>query len=303
MKLRSLVRGLIWTLIGVTLAFYLLGGWYFSGVLIEDAFIPDPDPILLPTGDFEIEEVAYSSPLGEMGAWYLPAAGDTWVIHVHGKGATPADAEHLFPVLQQAGYPQLSITYRNDESQPEDPSGYYQYGATEWADVAGAMEYARANGAESIVFIGFSTGGSHVLSFAYRHDLDPVKGIILESPNVDMGNTVDFAASKRKLPILPFNVPPTLSATAKFITSLRIGVNWKSLDYSSRAEASLRVPTLVIHGTDDETVPISQSVGFAAAAPEMVRLVQVGDAGHVDSHDTDPDLYIAEVLSFLQEVG
>lgn len=303
MRSRSLFRSLFWTLVAVTVAFHLFGGWYFSSVLIEDAFSPEPDSIVLAVGDFEIEEVSYSTPLGEMDAWYLPAEGSTWVIHVHGKGATPDEAEHLFPVLQQAGYPQLSITYRNDEGQPDDPSGYYQYGATEWADVAGALEHARANGAESIVFVGFSTGGSHVLSFSYRHNLDPVKGIILDSPNIDMGDTVDFGASKRELPVLPFNVPPTLSATAKFMTSLRIGVNWKSLDYPSRAEASLRVPVLVVHGEEDETVPVSQSLRFAASAPELVRLVRVTGAGHVDSYQTDPDRYLAEVLSFLQEVG
>ena len=61
----------------------------------------------------------------------------TWVIHIHGLGTTPAEAEPLFAPLQEAGYPQLSITYRNDDGQPMDPSGYYQYGATEWEDVAG----------------------------------------------------------------------------------------------------------------------------------------------------------------------
>ncbi len=48
----------------------------------------------------------------------------------------------------------------------------------------------------------------------------------MDSPNIDFGQTVDFNASQRKLPLVPFNVPPTLTAVAKFITSLRIGVNW-----------------------------------------------------------------------------
>jgi uncharacterized protein len=303
MGLRSFLRGLFWTAVGLAVVFHLLGGWYFSGVLIEDAFVTDPDPVVLATGDFQLEEVTYATPMGGMDAWYLPAPGSTWVIHVHGKGATPAEGEHLFPVLQEAGYPQLSLTYRNDEGQPEDPSGHYQYGATEWEDIAGAMEHARMNGATNVVFLGFSTGGAHILSFAYRHNLDRVKGIILDSPNLDMSETVDFAASKRELPLLPFNVPPTLSATAKFMTSLRIGVNWRSLDYVSRAEGSLRVPVLVIHGTDDETIPVSSSVRLAETAPDLVGLVQFTGAGHVGSYESDSDRYLAEVLNFLQEVG
>jgi len=38
-------------------------------------------------------------------------------------------------------------------------------------------------------------------------------------------------------------------------------------------------PTLIIHGRDDETVPIENSRAYAAAFPERVRLIEV-DAGH-----------------------
>ncbi len=303
MRFASFARGLIWSVVALVVVFHIAGGWYFSGVLIEDGFVPEPHPVVLPSGDFEIEEVAYATPLGEMGAWFLPASGNTWVVHVHGNGTTPAEAEHLFGVLQQAGYPQLAITYRNDDAQPTDPSGHHQYGATEWADVAGAVEHARANGGGNVVLAGYSTGGSHVLSYAYRHNIDLLKGIILDAPNIDMGDSVNFAFSRRPVPLLPMNVPPTLAATAKFITSLRIGVNWKTIDYVSKAGTSLRLPVLVIHGTEDGTVPVAQSVRFVEMSPDQTRLLVFEGAGHVDSYQSDPDRYLAEVLRFMQEVG
>jgi hypothetical protein len=303
MSLRSFLRGLFWVAVTLALVFHVAGGWYFSGVLLEDAFVPAPDPIVAPTGDFEIEEVSYSSDLGDMTAWYLPASGSTWVIHVHGLGATPDEPQHLLAALQDAGYPQLTIAYRNDDGQPQDPSGYHQYGATEWEDVAGSMDYAIENGAEAVVLSGFSTGASHVFSYLYRHNLDEIKGLLLDSPNINLGETVDFTASKRKLPVLPFNVPPTLSATAKFITSLRIGVNWRTLDYVDRAESSLRVPVLVHHGTADERVPLRQSQALVEASPDLVRLIAVDGAGHVDSYEADPEAYLSEVLGFLRQLG
>jgi uncharacterized protein len=297
------MRGLLWTAIALALVFHVGGGWYFSDVLIEDAFVPEPDPLVVPIGGFELEEVSYTSELGDLDAWYLPSAGTTWVIHVHGLDATPDEAQHLFSALQTAGYPQLSITYRNDEGQPQDPSGLHQYGATEWADIAGAVEFAEANGAVDLVFSGFSSGGSHILSFVYKHNLDEIRGIVLDSPNIDMSDTVDFAASMRELPVLPFNVPPTLAAVAKFFTSLRTGVNWQSLDYVDRAETSLRVPVLIHHGTEDLSVPLSQSEALVAEAPELVELIVVDGAEHVGSHDVDPDRYVSEVLAFLDEVS
>ena len=303
MTLKTFVWGAFWSLVGLALVFHVAGGWYFSSELIADGFEIEADELVPISGDYELEQVSYPTPLGAMAAWYLPANGTTWVIHIHGKGATPAEAEPMFAPLQDAGYPQLAITYRNDDGQPKDPSGYYQYGATEWEDVAGAVDYAVENGAERIVLNGYSTGGAHALSFMYRQSLDTVSGVMLDSPNLDLGETIDFAASQRELPLLPFNVPPTLSAVAQFFTSLRIDVNWKSLDYVERSAVSLRQPVLIHHGTEDLTVPVTESIELAEAQPDLVQLIQVEGADHVGSFDADPDKYLAEVLGFLQEVG
>jgi fermentation-respiration switch protein FrsA (DUF1100 family) len=301
--MRTFLWGAFWTLIGLAVVFHIAGGWYFSNELIEDGFVPNPDPITPVTGAYELEEVTYDAPLGAMDAWYLPADGPTWVIHVHGKGTTPAEAEPLFAALQDAGYPQLAITYRNDEGQPQDPSGYYQYGATEWEDVSAAADYAVANGASAVVLSGFSTGAAHSMSFMSRAPREVVIGAILDAPNADVGQTVDYAASQRELPVLPVTVPPTLSATAKFITSLRIGVNWKALDYVGDAASTVRQPILIHHGTEDLTVPIEESVELAAAKPELIQLIQVEGAGHVESYDVDRQKYLDEVIAFLQGLG
>lgn len=303
MQSRSIFRGIFWSVIALLLVAHVGGGWHYSGRIIDEGFTPDPAPIVTPSGDYELVEASYQTPLGQMDAWHLPADGTTWVIHVHGLGATPEEAEHLFDPLQAAGYPQLAITIRNDENQPTDPTGYHQYGVTEFEDIAGAMEFAQANGAESIVFSGFSTGSSHILSFAFKNNLDDIKGMFFDSPNIDLGDTVDFQGSLEELPILPFNVPTTLSWVAKFFTSLRIDVNWKSIDYVDKASAALRVPVLVHHGIEDQSVPVSQSIAFAEAQPDLVRLIQVPGAGHVDSYEVDPEAYVGEILHFLDQVG
>jgi alpha/beta superfamily hydrolase len=300
---RTILWGIFWVLLALALVFHVAGGWYFSNELIADGFTVDPAPIEPVSGDYELEQVSYETPLGPMDAWYLPGEGSTWVIHIHGKGATPSEPEPLFAPLQDAGYHQLSITYRNDEGQPVDESGYYQYGATEWQDVAAAADYAEANGADALVLSGFSTGAAHAMSFLSRSPREIIVGSLMDSPNVDLGQTVDYAASQRELPVIPMTVPPTLSATAKFITSLRIGVNWKALDYISDAERSIRQPVLIHHGTADLTVPVEESVQLADTNPELIELIQVEGADHVESFDVDLDGYVSEVLGFLEELG
>ena len=301
MRARSLFRNAFWILIALVLLVHLGGGWYFSGELIDDGFTPRPDAIVAPEGNV-VTPVRFNSPIGDLDAWLIPASGSTWVIHVHGKGATPAEAEHLFAPLRDAGYPQLSITYRNDEGQPSDPSEYYQYGATEWEDVGGAIEYALSNGAEGVVLSGIEAGASHILSFVYKNNLDAVSGLVFDSPNIDFGESVDHYAAQREMPLIPVKVPATVAQVAKFITSLRIGINWKSIDYVEKADRSLRVSVLVHHGNADQTVPVEQSVAFAERSPALIDLVQVSEAGHVESYDVDPDGYVQAVLDFLDQL-
>ncbi len=303
MRSRVSFWGVFWVLVAVVIVFHLAGGWYFSSELIRDGFTPDPEPIALTQGEYTLEEVTYTSPLGTMDAWFLPAEGATWVIHIHGLGTTPAEAEPLFGPLQTAGYPQLSITYRNDEGQPADPSGYYQYGATEWEDVAGAVDYAVANGASDVVLSGFSTGGAHAMSYLSRQPRQIVAGMLMDAPNVDFGRTVDYAASQRDLPLLPLPVPPTLSATAKFLTSLRIGINWKLLDYIADADETIRQPVLIHHGTADLRVPLDTSLDLVATNPDLIQLRTVEGAGHIESYDVDRQGYVDSVLAFLAELG
>ena len=302
MSSRSLFRGLFWSLIAILLVAHVGGGWYFSDELIADGFEPTDEPADEVTYP-DAESVSYQSPVGTLDAVYVPASGSTWVIHVHGKDAGPARMEFLFEPIQGAGYPQLSINYRNDFGQPLDPSGYLRYGETEWEDIEGAVAFAKDNGAEAIIFNGFSNGASHILSYVYRNSLDEVKGLMFDAPNIDFGDTVDYNASQRELPLIPMNVPVTVTWVAKFITSLRIDVNWKSIDYVTKAETSLRVPVLVQHTKGDDWVPLSQSIRFAETQPDLIRLVQYEGDVHHGSYEADPEKYRQEVLGFLQEHG
>ena len=303
MSSRSVSRSIFWGVIALLLVAHVGGGWIYSSRIIDDGFTPDPAPVVVPNGEYQLDEVTYETPLGQMDAWYLPASGSTWVIHVHGLNATPAEPEVLFSALQGAGYPQLSITYRNDEGQAPDPTGYFRYGSTEWEDVLGAAEFATANGAENIVFAGYSTGASHILSFVYLHNFDYIAGVVTDSANIDLGSTVDYRGTLEDLPVLGLPVPPTMTWVAKFFTSLRIDVNWKSLDYIDKATRSLRVPVLAIHGTEDDSIPIEQSIALAAAQPDLVDLMQVEGAGHVESFELDYDGYVSRFLAFLEDVG
>lgn len=248
----------------------------------------------------QYEEATYTSPLGPMSAWLIPASGATrWALHVHGLGAGRREAIRLLPALHRAGLTSMVIDYRNDPGAPSDPSGHYRFGLEEWADIEAAVSDILARAALDVVLIGYSTGGCHIMSLLERSDLKrSVAGVVLDSPNLILAETVRHASpSSAAWPGLP--VGQLAAEMGMWIADRRWGVDWEATDYVSRAGEVLTMPTLVFHGTSDHTVPISVSRQLEARAP-TVTLVETQAAGHVMSWNADPARYETHLEEFLR---
>lgn len=249
------------------------------------------------------EDVQYNSPLGPMDAWFVPGSSDTWAVMVHGKGADREETLRAMEPIIESGLPVLSIRYRNDKDQPSDPSGFYQYGATEWQDLEGAVQYASDHGANDVVLVGLSTGAPIAISFLEKSPSSGrVTAAILDSPNIDVERAVDFAASERTLPIGGLPIPDSLTAVAKFIAGFRFGIDWDDLDYVERA-AGVNFRILDFHGFADGTVPIDVSQRLARTSRLGVNLVTVPRGLHVGSWNIDPDAYSTAIREFVATVA
>jgi pimeloyl-ACP methyl ester carboxylesterase len=227
----------------------------------------------------------------------VPGASTTWLVAVHGKGASRTEPLRAIGPAVRAGLPVLDIAYRNDAGAPPDPSHRYGYGATEWRDLDAAVQYARGHGAQQVVLFGSSMGGSVVAAFLeHSPSASAVRGVVLDAPALDFRATVDFGATRRSLPLgLP--IPGVLTSTAEWIAGWRYDVDWAAVDYLPGDW--LHVPALVFHGTDDDTVPPSTTDAFRAAHPSLVQEVRVAGANHVESWNVDPAGYSARETAFL----
>ena len=266
----------------------------------------DPSDLALSSvGPLPFEEITFPAPLGDLGAWMIDAGdGSTWAIHAHGWRASRREALRNLPVYHQAGITSLVIDYRNDVGAPVDPSGLYRFGATEWQDVEAAVQYSLDQGAEVIVLHGYSTGAALHLAFFEQSRLAPeVNAAVFDSPSADTGAALRLEASKRSIPGTSFPAPNSLTSVAMFIADLRWDVGWDEIDYITRAPEIVSTPTLVFHGTKDDRVPIEVARGLRDAAPDLVRLVEVEEAGHVTSWNVDPQAYETSLLAFLDEIG
>lgn len=264
----------------------------FEGVAYPD------DPAVL---GYPVAAAVYTSPAGAFDALVVGEGGPTWMIFVHGRGATPREGYRIVGRFAEAGIPSLLIHYRNDDGQPGDDR-LADFGATEWEDLEAAVGFTLDRGADRVVLVGYSMGGAIALAFMERSPLaDRVAGMILDAPALKLGAMVDARAADTNLPLLPIRVPPPLPATAKLLASWRFGVDWNDIDYLERI-GRIEVPLLLFHGTEDDSVPVWLSDSAAAEYGGPVTYVRVDGAGHVRSWNVDPGGYESAVDRFIAGV-
>ncbi|MCC8245440.1 alpha/beta hydrolase family protein [Saccharothrix luteola] len=248
--------------------------------------------------DLEYTEVRIPTELGDAPAWLVPATSDTWVVAVHGRGGTRAEALRVMPALHQLGLPVLAVTYRNDEGAPRSPDGLYHLGDTEWRDVEAAVRYAQEHGARDVVLYGWSMGGAIVGQFLGRSaEADAVAAVVLDAPVVSWTKTLELQSRNR-------GVPVQLAPIAELVSDWRVDLEFTRFDLLDHPPAR-RPPTLLFHGGADGTVPVQASRDLAAAADRLdwpMRYVEVPAAEHTAAWNVDPEAYDRTLTEFLDSV-
>ncbi|MBY5161090.1 alpha/beta hydrolase [Salsipaludibacter albus] len=241
-------------------------------------------------------ELQVPGPIGAMPAHFVPG-DDTWVVGVHGRAAWRHETFRALGPAVAAGHTALAISYRNDHDAPPSPDGRSHLGDTEWEDLAAALDLARDRGARRIVLVGCSMGGAIVGQALARADATGVVGVVLDAPVVDWHPVVARAA--RDLGV-PGPAVGLLMAPTRLMARARHRVDLSTLGFDPHV---LTVPTLVVHGVDDEVVPVAGSDDLASRRPDVVTYLRVPGAGHVRSWNVDPATHEAAVRALLRRVA
>ncbi|MFT4135198.1 alpha/beta hydrolase family protein [Microbacterium sp.] len=267
-------------------------GWYYDV----------PEQLHLP---FTTEVVG--GPVGPCPAWVFPAAEptDTWVIQVHGRGATRAECLRAVPVFHAAGLTTLVVSYRNDGEAVRTPAGTYGLGATEWRDVDAALGEARRRGARRIVVMGWSMGGAIALQLSLNSaHRDLIAGLVLDSPVADWRVVLGHQAQLNRLPRPVATL--AMRALQREWTGPAAGVDvpipFDRLDMVARA-AELRHPILILHSDDDGYVPSDASHQLFAARPDLVELEVFRVARHTKLWNYDQDRWSGAICAWLDRHG
>ncbi len=252
---------------------------------------------------YPYSEVQIATELGPAPAWLIPSAepGGRWMIGVHGRAVRRQEALRSVPVVREAGYSSLLISYRNDGDAPGSPDNRYALGDAEWRDVEAAMSFAIESGATEIVLMGWSMGGAIVLQALTRsRRADIIRGVVLESPVVDWVTALQFQGVAYRLPgALRRAVLALLSSRqTRWLTGQSRAIDIARMDLVARS-AELDTPILILHSDDDGFVPSTASRALAAARPDLVTFDWFTTARHTRLWNYDRDRWNADIRSWL----
>jgi uncharacterized protein len=254
-------------------------------------------------------DVGVPTTIGPMPAWYVPPhpdvpARDTWVILVHGRGATREECLRALPVLHRLGFPTLTVSYRNDAEAEEVPTGRYHLGEAEWRDVQEAAAHAVRQGAQGLILFGWSMGGAITLQLLARSPLaDRVRAVVLDAPVLDWRDVLRHQARMNRVPTPLGRLSESVleHRHGRRLVGIETPLSLDRLDWVGRA-AELSVPVLVLHSEDDEYVPVGPSRALARARPEIVTFVPSFGARHTQEWNLDPQSWETAVARFLLEL-
>lgn len=206
-----------------------------------------------------------------LSGWYLKGRNDKIILYFHGNGGNIATRAYRFEDLNERGFSVLAIDYRGYGNSTGTPT---EAGLHIDADAAYDFAIARGFKGSRIILFGESLGSGVALELASRR---PVAGIILDSP---YSSVVDVAAGR-----FPF-LPVRLLMWDQFRSDLWI--------------KSIKVPMLIVHGTEDAVIPIAFARKLAALGGPNVSYVEVPEAGHLAWDDVSDD---SRVDVWLQRLG
>lgn len=246
-------------------------------------------------------DIAISTPVGPCPAWRIDGDPSTWAIHAHGLGSTRAGTLRGVRATTELGYTSLVVSYRNTAEGPRVGTSRTTLGYTETAEVDEAIGYAVRRGAEQVVIFGWSMGAAIALQLADRpRHQGLIAALVLDSPVLNWTEVIKANCARSGLPAAAGHLATpwlTLEPLARTV-GLPSRIPLRSFDWTSRA-ADITTPTLILHGTRDNSVPIRLSQALRDARPDLVEL-ETFDAGHTLCWNSDPDRWQRTATTWLK---
>lgn len=233
----------------------------------------------------------------QLSGWLIPAASPSGkvVIEDHGYGENRSSEPASLPdakALHNAGYTVLMFDFRDEG---ESAGKQVSVGLYEQRDLLGAVDYAKKLGYQHIGIIGYSMGASTALEVTAADS--SVDATIADSPFSNLYQYLQGHMPRwTHLPNFPF--------TPEILWEMRVfdHINAHLVNPEKDLQHVLQRPILLIAGTMDKTVPLSNSKSLYKELKrehdKSASLWIVPGARHIRAYTVEPKRYESRIVRF-----
>ena len=272
-------KKLVGIIVGIAIILYL-----FTGLLLrwgQTKLIFKPDSLIKSTPQkygLNYQDVWIEVNPGKIHGWWIPHKDESApvMVYFHGNGSNNGDVVNLAAIFNELGLSVLLVDYRGyGKSSPVFPNETRVY-----EDAEAAWDYLtqkRQITPENIFVYGHSLGGAIAIELASRHP--EIAGLITEGTFTSI---LEMAKLGKVLQIFPLD----------WIVTQRF-------DSASKVK-SLQTPILILHGSDDRTIPVEMAAELMAIATEPKQLAIIPQAGHDNLEEVGGEEYKQYLQRFIR---
>lgn len=240
----------------------------------------------------DCEEVSFAPARGDYtlhGWWFQRPETQRVIVGCHGYRGSKSELIGIATLLWRAGFNVLIFDYHGHGADIGSP---VTLGYRELQDFYGALDYVERRVPDALVgVIGFSMGASiAIIGSARRPD---VRAVVADSP---------FASHEA---VIVHNIERITHVSGRLIASVadvfiarRAGYHGSDVAPEREVASLAPRPLLVIHGTEDETIPVAQALRVYEAAREPKELWLGEGAPHCGTYFLDRRTYSERVAAF-----
>jgi len=285
------------TIILAVVAVLLIGAGGFIGFTInkrldEDIFFQPRGEIIETPADYGMDYETFLLETKDglkLNAWWVPGSSNDGIVMAPGYTDSMSIILKYGPFLNQAGY---NLVFFDPRGQGESEGEFYAFGAFQNIDIEAGIRYLKEErGMENVALFGHSNGASAALIAAAEHPYPEVFAVISDSAFANLK-----LASQS-----PEYTDPFLEALFPMYTwvaEMRLGFNVFNMTNVLNVIDDVS-HAIFIHGTADEGITYNNSELLYELAQEPKELWLLEGVEHVQSIDTEPEIYAEKVLNFL----
>ncbi len=225
--------------------------------------------------------------------WHAPSRNGAAVILVHGHAGNRCGLLSEAAWLAAQGYGVLLYDSRNSG---ESEGALSTFGLLEVNDVRGAVDFIAAQPGidpRRIGLLGHSQGGGTVLLAGAR--LRQVSAVAAESAYTSLEDNISSGVEQLTgLPPFPF------APLVVFFAQWEAGMDVTQVRPVDEVASISPRPLLLVHGEQDETIPVANGYQLYAAAQEPKELYIIPDAGHCCFPEVGAAPYRLRLLDFFR---